>query len=122
MIRILNLCLIAEIQFHDTLHGFLMGRGTGTASLEANIIQHMMVMRKEVLYEIFLDLHKAYDALYHGECLDILVEYGVGPRAIRLLRRYWDHLTMVTRYGGYFGDPFKGQSGVTQGGPLPPQY
>ena len=60
---ILNLRLTVVIQLHDTLHGFHTGRGTGTASLEGKLLQHPMEMREEVLYEIFLDLHKAYGAL-----------------------------------------------------------
>ena len=60
---ILNLRLTMVIQLHDTLHGFHTGRVTGTASLEANLLQHPMAMRKKVLYEIFLDLHKTYGAL-----------------------------------------------------------
>ena len=46
---------------------------------------------------IFLDLHKAYDALDRSRCLEILEGYGVGPRASRLLRTYWWRLSMVTR-------------------------
>ena len=46
-----------------TLHGFHTVRGTGTASLEGKVLQHPMDRREEVLYEIFLDLHKAYGAL-----------------------------------------------------------
>ena len=67
-----------------------------------------MVMRKEVLYEIFLDIHKAYDALDRNHCLDILAAYRVIPRAIRLLRRYWDQLKNFARAGGYYIDHFKG--------------
>ena len=77
-------------------------------------------MREEVLYEIFLDLHKAYDALDRDRCLDILAAYGVGPWAIRLLRRYWNRHMMVARAGGYYCAPFKGFRGVTQGDPLSP--
>ena len=72
-------------------------------------------MREEVLYVIFLDLTKAYDALNRSRCLDILEGYGVGPSARRLLQTYWRHLTMVTREGGYYGEAFKGARGVTQG-------
>ena len=54
-----------------------------------------MVMREEVLYKIFLDLHKSYDALYLNLCLDILAANGVVPQYLRLLRQYWDWLTMV---------------------------
>ena len=49
---------------------------------------------EEVLYEIILDLHKAYDALDHGRRLDILVVYGVVNQAILLLWKYWDRLTI----------------------------
>ena len=43
---------------------------------------------EEVLYVIFLDLHKAYDALGRSRCLEILEGYGVGPRARELLQNY----------------------------------
>ena len=66
---ILNLRLTVEMRLHKTLHGIHTGRGTGTAYIEANLLQHPMDMREEVLYEIFLDLHKAYGALDCSRCL-----------------------------------------------------
>ena len=33
------------------------GRGTGTAALEANLIQQLMAMMETVLFEVFLDLN-----------------------------------------------------------------
>ena len=69
---------------------------------------------------IFLDLHKAYDALYRSRCLDILEGCGVVPRACRLLWTYWRRLTTVVRAGGYYGASFKGGRVVTQGDPLSP--
>ena len=50
---ILNHRLTMVIQLHNTLHGFHTDRGTGTASLEANMLQHLMAIREEVLYKIF---------------------------------------------------------------------
>ena len=50
---------------------------------------------------IFLDLHKAYEALDRSSCLEILEGYGVGPQARQLLKTYWHCLTMVARVGGY---------------------
>ena len=50
---------------------------------------------------IFLDLHKAYDALDRSRCLEILEGYGVGPKARTLLTNYWRLLIMVARAGGY---------------------
>ena len=81
MAVILNRRLTSSITFHDVLHGFRAGRGTGTATLEAKLLQQRAAMREEVLYVIFLDLTKAYDALDRSRCLDILEGYGVGPGA-----------------------------------------
>ena len=60
---ILNCRLTASITYHDFLHGFWAGRGTGTTTFEAKLLQQLSDLREEVLYVIFLDLHKAYDSL-----------------------------------------------------------
>ena len=85
MTWILNLRLTAAIHFHDSLHGFHTGIGTGKASLEANLIQELMDLREEFLYEIILDLHESYYSLDRERCLEILAAYEVGPWALRLL-------------------------------------
>ena len=89
---ILHCRLATSITYHDLLHGFLAGRGTGTATLEAKLLQQISDMRVEVMYVIFLDLHKAYDALDRSRNLEILEGCGVGPRARRLMRTYWGRL------------------------------
>ena len=70
--EILNLRLTASITFHDFLHGFWAGRGTGTATLKGKMLQELAALRQEILYLIFLDLHKAYAALDRYICLEIL--------------------------------------------------
>ena len=97
---ILNFRLTSSITFHDVLHGFRAGSGTGTATLEAKLLQQLADMREEVLYVIFLDLTEAYDALDRSRCLGILEGYGVGSGARRLLQNYWRRLTMAARAGG----------------------
>ena len=77
-------------------------------------------MREEVLYVIFLNLTKAYDALDRSRSLEILKGYGVGERVRRMLKVYWERTTMVARAGSYYRKGFKGGRGVTQGEPLPP--
>ena len=75
----LNHRLADSITYHNFLHGFRAGRGTGTATLEAKLLQQLAVLREEVLYVIFMDLHKAYNALDRSRCLEILEGYGVVP-------------------------------------------
>ena len=103
---ILHIRLATSITYHNFPHGFRAGSGTGTATLEAKLLQQLVAMMEEVLYVIFLDLHKAYDALDRSRRLEILEGYWVGPRARQLLRTYWGKLTMVARSGGYYGTAF----------------
>ena len=53
---LLNCRLTADISFYNTLHRFWVGQGTGTATLEAKLIQQITAMREEVLFKVFLDL------------------------------------------------------------------
>ena len=41
-----NRRLTSSITFHDVLHGVRAGRGTGTATLEAKLLQQLAAMRK----------------------------------------------------------------------------
>ena len=112
---IINQRLTAAITYHDSLHGFCMGRGAGTAILEDNLLHHLAAMREVVLHAVFLDLQKAYDALDQDWCLNILEGYIVGPQTLRLLPTYLDRLQVVAKADGYFVPPFHGYRGVTQG-------
>ena len=60
---IVNLHLMAAIQFHDTLHILCTVRSMGTDSLKSILLHHLMALREEFLHGVYLDMHKAYDAL-----------------------------------------------------------
>ena len=109
---ILNFGLTASITFHNFLHGFRAGCG--------KLFQQLAALSEKVLSVIFLDLQKAYVTLDRSRCLEILEEYGVGPQACRLLRKYWSQLMMMMGVGWYYGVAFTGAQGVTQGDPLSP--
>ena len=66
---ILHRGLTTAITYHNAPHGFRAGRGTGTATLKAKMLQQLAAMREEILYVIFLDLTKAYDALDRSRSL-----------------------------------------------------
>ena len=107
--EILNRRFTASITYYDFLLGFRAGCGTGTATLEAKLLQQLSALREEVLYVIFLDLHKAHDALDRSRYLEILEGYGVGPKARNLLRTYWHRLTMVAQEGDTTGHHLGGR-------------
>ena len=76
---IVNSRLRSFIVLHDFLHSFRQGRGTGTAIMEATLNQKLMVIVHEPLFQVFLDIRKAYDSLYRWRHMEILREYGLGP-------------------------------------------
>ena len=60
---LMNCRLTPAINFHDVLHGFRAGCGTGTSELEAKLLQQLTATREAFIFEVFLDLQKAYDSL-----------------------------------------------------------
>ena len=79
---LLNRRITAVILLHDRLHVFWAGRGTGNAALEVNLLQQLMAMREAVLFKVFLDLWKAYDALDQERALNLLAAYRFGNRTV----------------------------------------
>eukprot|EP00978_Attheya_sp_CCMP212_P016906 scaffold44614_cov73-Attheya_sp.AAC.3 len=118
---IIKAWLNVSINFHDTLvHGFQAGRGTGTATIEAKLCQQMATMQQVPLFQIYLDLRKAYDALDWERCLEIVEACGTGKRFVRLIKSYWLKQKIVAKASGYHGESFSATQGVTQGDPVSP--
>jgi hypothetical protein len=90
----------------------------GTATIEAKLAQSLAWHDQCPLYQIYVDLKKAYNALDREQTLDILVAYGVGPKMLRLQKHFWDTAKLVCRTRGNYGEPFNAKRGITQGGPL----
>ena len=79
----------------DALHGFRVGQGTGTATLEAKLSQQLAGLAHEPLFQVFLDICKAYDSMDRGRCLEVLGGYGMGSNMDRLLKSYSERQRIV---------------------------
>ena len=82
---VVNCWLKRSVTLHDTLHGFRAGRGTGKATLEKKLAQQLAGIVHKPLFQVFLDVRKAYESLYRGQCMEILQEYRMWQRMARLL-------------------------------------
>ena len=109
---------LEAIVLHNSLHGCLTLRGTGTGILEAKLAQQLAHLEQMPFFGIFINLRKAFDAMDRGHCLEILALHGVGPKMLCLICNFWDLATNVCQAKGNYGRPFKAGRGVTQGGPL----
>ncbi len=87
-------------------------------TIEAKLAQQLAWMEQEPLYQVFIDLRKAYDHLDQEQCLAIMTRYEVGPKLLRLQTTFWNQAQMVCQAWGSFGKLFGASRGVTQGGPL----
>ena len=88
---------------HETLHGGIRGKGTGTAIMELKLAQQLAYIEQTPLYSIFVDLRKAFDAMDRGRPLAILEARGVGRKTRRLVRTIWELAEMACRAGGRCG-------------------
>ncbi len=79
---------LGSIEFHACLHGGLPKRGTGTATIEAKLAQQLAWMGQEPLYQVFVDLRKAYDHIDQERCLAIMTGYGVDPKLLHLQTKF----------------------------------
>ena len=76
---------VDAIKFQNVLHRFRAWRGTETATLESKLLHNIAGIQKEVLYEIFVDTHKYYDAMDWWGYLEILEGYEVLPQVCHIM-------------------------------------
>ena len=57
-----ELLLKRGVVLHGALHGFRLGRGTGTATLDANLAQHIAGIAHDPLFQVFFYIRKAYES------------------------------------------------------------
>ena len=75
---VVNCCLERSLTLHDALHGFRAGRGTGTATLGAKLAQQLAGIAHEPLFQVLLDVPKAYYSLDRVRYMEIMWGYGMG--------------------------------------------
>ena len=107
-----------KFELDNCLHGCCANRGTGTAVIEAKLVQQHSFLELKPFFGVFLDLKKAFDLMDRECCIVILESYGAGQQMIWLIWIYWQDAIMVCRTSGNYGTSFKVGCGVTQGGPL----
>lgn len=118
--KIINRRIQEVVKFHPCVHGFRKNKGTGTAILEVKLLATLALEEKETVYQVFLDLRKAYDSVSRQRLLLIMKEYGIGERTATLIEKYWTTQQVAIKQSGFYGKAFSPGRGVIQGDVLSP--
>ena len=68
----------------------------------ANLAQLLAAINRTLLFHIFLDLHKSYDAIYSYIFLEVIHGYGVRPTILGILGEYLACQRIFPKAGGWF--------------------
>ena len=60
VLGVVNCWIRAAVTLHNTFHRLWDRQGTGNTIVKTNMIQNLIVMREEILYNVLIDLWKAY--------------------------------------------------------------
>ena len=88
--QIINLRIAASISFDNDVHGFWKRRGTYTAIGERKLHMQMAACSSTTLYQIYLDLRKAYDSVSREKVLLLLAKYKIGKNLRRYIATIWE--------------------------------
>ena len=111
--EVVNCWLKRGIILNDNLHGFREGRGMGTATLESKLARQISGISHKPIFQVFIEVQKAYDSLDRGEYLGVLRKYGMAQNLDRLLNSYWYHQRIVPKTSKFLGKYFRMVRGVT---------
>ena len=84
--------------------------------MDSKLAHQLAGLCRKPLFQVFLNVRKAYGSLYIGRCMDILMGYGLGHNLQMILQRYWENQVVVPKLGKYSRRPFGTERGVTQYG------
>ena len=99
--QIINVRMANSIQFCEEVHGFRRHRGTHTAIGETKLKMQIAGCESETIYQIFLDLRKAYDSIARNRVLKLLEKYGVGQNVREYIAEIWRNQRFVLRQANF---------------------
>jgi len=95
--------------------GFRSGRGTVDMIFTARQLQEKCVEQRMGLYQVFIDLTKAFDTVNRKALWEILKKLGCPDKFISILKLFHDDMKAVVNIGGKLADPISVENGVKQG-------
>ena len=96
---VLNLILKRGMELHDSFNRFGKRQVTRTVILEDNLAQHLARLAHESLFQVFMDVRKAYDSLDRERCMEIMFGYRMEQNLAHIFGHYCDKQMIVSKSG-----------------------
>ena len=113
--QIINIRMGNTIKFCEEVHGFRRKRGCFTAIGETKLQMQIAACQSDTIYQVYLDLRKAYDSIARNRVVKLLEKYKVGPNIRKYIYEIWDKQTFVLRQAGFYSGKIDVSRGCTQG-------
>ena len=95
--------------------GFRSGRGTVDMVFSARQIQEKCIEQRVDLYQVFIDLTKAFDTVNRDALWHILGKLGCPPGFVDKFKQLHDNMKAWVNVNGTLSDPVNVDNGVKQG-------
>ena len=69
--------------------------------------QELASILHQPLFQVHIDLRKAYDTADRERLMTVLTGYGMGPNVGRVLSNFWNGQKIVARQNGFHGPIFE---------------
>jgi len=74
----------------------------------------------EAVHQLFIDVEKTYDLVRREVLYNILIEFGIPMKLVRLIKIFLNETYIRVRVGKHLSDTFSIKNGLKQGGALSP--
>lgn len=113
-----RLSALLEDDLEECQNGFRPNRSTVDNIFMIRQIFEKCYEHNIELYNIFIDFTHAFDSINRDKIFEILGQYNVPPKLVRLIRLTLKNTTARVKVNGNCSQPFMINSGVKQGDPL----
>lgn len=107
---------ICPVVVPESQCGFRAGRGTADMVFSARQLQEKCTEQHLPLYQVFVDLTKAFDTVNRTALWRILEKLGCPPTFVNMFKQLYSNMQAQVNFNGELSEPIPVDNGVKQGG------